>query len=217
MTLHAPSPTTTVSITETVTLTVGPLPPLTTTVNTTGDGFDGRCDEFHCSLRERIVDVNFAAGPATITFAIPTTTDNGYDPATGVFTLQLLTPLPSIAGGIAGGVTIDGYSQPGSSPNTLADGNNAVLLIELDGSQLVANPGERIGLQLINSGNTVRGLIINGFADVGIVLASNGGHRVAGNVIGLDADGVTPIGNGVGVDHRSATLNTIGVESQEVV
>ena len=31
-------------------------------------------------------------------------------------------------------VVIDGYTQPGSSPNTLANGDNAVLLIELDGS-----------------------------------------------------------------------------------
>ena len=204
--LLAPSSTTTVSITETTTLSLGPLPPLTTTVNTTKDGFDGRCDEFHCSLRERITEVNPAGGADTVTFNIPTSTDPGYDAATGVFTLELLTPLPNIAGG----VTIDGFSQPGASPNTLAGGNNAVLRIELDGSQVVASAGERIGIHLTGAGGTVKGLIINGFAEAGIVLDSNGGHKVEGNVIGLDADGVTPIGNGVGVDYRSVSLDTIG-------
>jgi hypothetical protein len=33
-------------------------------------------------------------------------------------------------------VVIDGYTQPGATPNTLAIGDNAVLLIELKGRQL---------------------------------------------------------------------------------
>ena len=208
--VQAPKPTTTVAIADTVTLALGPLPPLTTTVNTTKGGFDGRCDAFHCSLRERIIDLNFAGVGGTIRFEIPTTTDTGYDPVTGVFTFQPLTPLPSINSP----TIVDGYSQSGASPNTLTGGNNAVLRIEIDGSQVVANAGEHIGLRLIGStGNTVKGLIINGFDDVGVLLDSTGGHKVEGNWIGLDGDGVTAIGNGVGVDSKTAILNTIGGET----
>jgi len=82
--------------------------PLSTDVNTTSDTFDGRCTVVHCSLRERIFDINLMTGPDTLTFNIPTTTDPGYDPNTGVFTIRPLTPLPQI--GDEG--TVDGYSQP---------------------------------------------------------------------------------------------------------
>ncbi len=51
-------------------------------------------------------------------------------PGTGVRTITLHSPLPSVTGPLV----IDGYSQSGARPNTLADGDDAVLLIELDGS-----------------------------------------------------------------------------------
>ena len=41
-------------------------------------------------------------------------------------------PLPTIEEP----VIIDGYSQPGARPNTLAVGNNAVLKIELSGAAI---------------------------------------------------------------------------------
>src|ERR1043165_4028411 len=76
------------------------------------------------SLRKAIVDANGNAGQDLIDFQIP---------GAGVKTISPLTPLPVITDS----VTIDGYTQPGASPNTLATGNNAVLLIELDGSSVV--------------------------------------------------------------------------------
>ena len=45
-------------------------------------------------------------------------------------TISPLTALPTITDP----VIIDGYTQPGASANTLAVGDNAVLLIELNGA-----------------------------------------------------------------------------------
>ena len=70
------------------------------------------------SLNQAILDANANAGADMITFNIP---------GSGVHT---------IAGGpapITDPVSIDGSTQPGASPNTLAVGDDAVLLIELVG------------------------------------------------------------------------------------
>src|SRR5947209_1266892 len=69
------------------------------------------------SLRSAILQSNAATpGPNTIHFAIP---------GTGVQTISPTLALPTITDS----VVIDGYTQPGASPNTLAIGDNAVLLI----------------------------------------------------------------------------------------
>src|SRR5207248_6622024 len=71
--------------------------PFVFTVTNTNDSGTG-------SLRQAITDANVAGG--TITFNIP---------GGGVHTISPLSaPLPNIAQSI----TIDGYTQPGSSPNT---------------------------------------------------------------------------------------------------
>src|SRR5262245_13943960 len=69
------------------------------------------------SLRQAILDANGNPGPDTIDFAIP---------GSGVHTISPVTPLPAITEP----VTIDGYTQAGSSPNTDANDDNAVLLVE---------------------------------------------------------------------------------------
>ncbi len=51
-------------------------------------------------------------------------------PRAGVHTITPISNLPEVTDQ----VVIDGYTQPGSSPNTLAAGDNAVLLIELNGT-----------------------------------------------------------------------------------
>src|SRR5262245_55941784 len=80
------------------------------------------------SLRQAILDANAhantlnAGGVAdTIAFNIP---------GSGVQTIAPLSALPTITDP----VVIDGYTQPGASPNTLPSGDNAVLLIELNGA-----------------------------------------------------------------------------------
>ena len=73
------------------------------------------------SLRQAISDANGNSGADTIAFNIP---------GSGAHTISPLTPLPTVTGP----VTIDGYTQPGSSQSTLAVGDNAVLLIEISGA-----------------------------------------------------------------------------------
>jgi hypothetical protein len=62
-------------------------------------------------------------------------------------------------------VNLNGYSQPGSSPNTLINGNNAKIHIRLDGS----NCGPALGgLVLNSSGNVVRGIAFTGWRGNGL-------------------------------------------------
>src|ERR671932_388596 len=70
--------------------------------------------------------------------------------ASTTFTVTTTDGLPEITDP----VIIDGYTQPGASPNTLAPGDNAVLLIEID-------EGHSSRLTISAGGSTVRGLIIN--------------------------------------------------------
>ena len=110
------------------------------------------------SLREAILAANATAngsgGPDRIYFNIP---------GSGVQTIASTSTLPNITDA----VIIDGYTQTGSSANRLAIGNDAVLTIELNGSQ--AGSGKS-GLTLASgsSGSTIRGLIINRFSNTGI-------------------------------------------------
>ena len=69
------------------------------------------------SLRQAIASANGSTNVAdTINFAIP---------GTGPHTIAPVTPLPNLTDRIL----IDGYSQSGSSSNTLSAGDNAVLQI----------------------------------------------------------------------------------------
>ena len=101
-------------------LAAAPLGASTFTVTTTADSGAG-------SLRQAILDANSSGGPHTIQFAIA---------GAGVHTITPGTPLPVITSS----TTIDGYTQAGSSPNTLPfpQGTNAVLTIELSGQPLPA-------------------------------------------------------------------------------
>ena len=123
----------------------------------------------------------------------------------GVKTISPTSALPTITEPI----TINGYSQPGASANTLAVGNNAVLLIELDGT----NAGASSWALQIDAGNsTIRGLVINRFSQYGIFVEANGNNTIAGNYVGINAAGTDSYpspNNHLGVYVRSAN-NTIG-------
>src|SRR5258706_282069 len=108
------------------------------------------------ALRKALLDANAAAGADTITFNIA---------GSGVHTIAPLAQLPFITSP----VTIDGYSQPGSSMNSSATGTNAVLLIELSGANS-ANEMESEGLVLLqtSSPSTIQGLVINEFHPVNV-------------------------------------------------
>src|SRR5215210_1900846 len=176
----------------------------TFTVNSTGDGGDdnpgnGSCFTGtliagsgvqlvkECTLRAAIQEANATTGADTINFNIPSTGVNKISVGH-----QGCCRLPAIIGQ----VTRDGYSQPGSMPNTLASGNNATPKIELDGTN--ASPGG--GLSLATDGSVIKGLVINRFlygvvisgATVGATAKSN---RIEGNFIGTDATGTQDLGN----------------------
>ena len=125
----------------------------TFTVINTNDSGDG-------SLRQALANAydSYSQGDTnnTLDFNVPAT-DPGKDPVTGAFVIRPLSTL-----GFSDPLVIDGYSQPGSSRNTLAVGDNAVLRIELDGSQ--AGDG-RSGLYLNHTDNcTVEGLDIHSYS-----------------------------------------------------
>jgi hypothetical protein len=158
----------------------------TFTVTTTQDGVAG-------SLRQAILNANLSPTPDTIVFNIPGTT---------VQTLFFTNSLPPATAP----VTIDGYTQPGSSPNTLVNGNNAVFRIVLDG----INVSVGVGLQLQTSNCFVRGLVINRFNFYGIDIRGRN-NVVEGNFLGTDPTGIRSLANSsYGVVVFSGTGNLIG-------
>lgn len=128
------------------------------------------------SLRQAILDANAAAGADDIAFSIP---------GNGPHSISLLTPLPVITDS----VRIDGYTQPGASPNTQAAGWDAQLRIELDA--IGSGPG--IGLRIAPGGigSEVRGLAVLNVRGVSVQIEADDAV-FAGNVVGLRADAATP-------------------------
>ncbi|MDQ3707353.1 MAG: S-layer homology domain-containing protein [Chloroflexota bacterium] len=150
------------------------------------------------SLRQAILNANANPGADTINFNIP---------SSGVQRISPLTPLP----GISEAVTIDGYTQPGASPNTnpFGQGLNSTLLIELNGDNISSQDGLAIGAP----GTVVRGLIINGFDNNGDfqsgIYINTSGVKIEGNYIGTNAAGTAPNANGSGMRLQGGS-NTIG-------
>jgi CSLREA domain-containing protein len=147
------------------------------------DGGDG------ISLREAISAANNTAngsgGVDQIRFAIPSSVTQ---------TIFINTALPTINEG----VSIDGSSQMGFA---------GLPLIELRGNY---TPGVN-GLFLMpgSDGTTIRGLVINNFANNGIEILSNS-NRIVGNFIGTNVAGTTALGNGATGITLSSANNTIG-------
>ena len=158
----------------------------TLTVTNTNDSGAG-------SLRQAILDANDEVanpGHDTISFNIS---------GGGPHTIAPISALPTITAP----VTIDGYSQPGASPNTLAVGNDAVLKIELSG------PDALNGLKIEADDSTVKGLVASNWEN-GIFLGVDAtGNTVRGNFIGIDTPGPQS-SNNIGVVLTNALNNTIG-------
>lgn len=122
------------------------------------------------SLEAAIIASNLeGVGPNTIEFAIA---------SPGPYTISptVANPLPPITTP----VTIDGYTQTGSSVNTAADTDNAVILVVIDGSAAGAN-----GLTLQTTGCTIKGLQIWGFTGSDIMI-EDGSNTVSGCFLGTD-------------------------------
>lgn len=181
----------------------------TITVNSVADT---TANDGTCTLREAIIAANMntasgaaagecaagAAGSDTINFAIP---------GAGVHIIQPASPPPAITEP----VIINGYSQSGASPNSLAVGNNAALLIEIDGT----NAGDlgTGGLIYITAGSsTVMGLVVNraqGGNSGAIRLVTGDNNTIQGNFIGIDPTGTIARGDGcqgIGLDASSSNM-----------
>jgi Calx-beta domain-containing protein/VCBS repeat protein/carboxypeptidase family protein len=176
---------------------VKPEPFATFSVTNTNDSGTG-------SLRQAILDANTNPGTDTITFNIP---------GSGVQTITPVSSLPTITSP----VIIDGYTQAGATPNTLTAGDNATLLIEING----ANTGSsQSGLSITAGNSTVRGLVINRFQRLAIELLTNGGNVVAGNFIGCNATGTAGFSsnnNGVGANSSNNTIGGTAPQDRNLI
>ena len=151
-------------------------------IDDTGDADpDGVCGS--CTLREAIQEANSNANPAEvdrIDFDIS---------GTGVHTISPTSALPAITQP----AIIDGYSQPGASPNTRTVGDDAVLKIVLDGIGVSGN-----GLQISDASDSViRGLVVKRFSLAGIVVSGGSARNlIQGNFVGTSRSGTLDRGNG---------------------
>ena len=170
------------------------------------------------SLRAALINAQNSGGSAEIVFNIPTS-DPGFNASTGVFLIQPLSVVPPgndddfALPPSSETVTIDGYTQPGASPNTLANGDNAKPLIQIDGA-MATTPGG-VALEIFDTvGAVIRGFIITGWSITdssnpstptgGIGLVDEGvSDFIEGNFVGVDSSGVTTKGNleGVNIDN----------------
>ncbi len=155
------------------------------------------------SLFEAIMAANANAGADTIAFNIP---------GEGVQTISVGEHgLPEITDP----VTIDGYTQPGAAANTLSTGDDACVLVRIDGTYMGDPPHHGL---IISAGNSViRGLALTGFPFIletlftgtAIILKEKGGNFIEGNFIGLDPDELQSGANLIGVSISSSN-NSVG-------
>jgi len=144
---------------------------------------DGSCNDGagNCTLRAAIEEANSDPDASSIDFNIA---------GAGVKTFLPATPLPTITQTLV----IDGYTQPGASPNTAVSPRpfNGSLQIVIDGSSSLAAGSNGI---TINADNVVvRGLVVNSFNFDGFN-ASGSNNTIAGNYIGTDQTGLLDKGN----------------------
>ena len=161
----------------------------TYTVTNTSDSGAG-------SLRQAILDANASSGADDVAFAIP---------GDGVQIILLSSPLPDIVDPL----WIDGYTQPGASPNSNPPGQgfNTVLKIEIQGPGIADSPCFTVA-----AGNTdaiamvIQGLAINR-CSAAIVVTTGGDYAfVRQNFIGTDASGssIGPVSVNGGISVTSA-------------
>ncbi|MEM9566083.1 MAG: right-handed parallel beta-helix repeat-containing protein, partial [Actinomycetota bacterium] len=151
-------------------------------VNSTSDEWDRQlsneiCDTASgvCSLRAALHQANWNPGPDTIHFAIP-----GNGPHRINLGEQLYITDTS------GGVTIDGFTQPGARANTDPYLSNASIRIEIRGQGYGAGTN---AIVITSGDNTIRGLAVyNAFSNIRLTGDAVTGNRIVGNHIGTNAN-----------------------------
>jgi len=166
----------------------------TFTVTNTDDSGTG-------SYRQALEGANANPGLDTIAFNVAGPGCNG----AGVCTIAPTAPLPNISSP----VLIDGYTQPGASPNTNAQGAlNTVLKIVLSGVNI---PGQTaVSISGATAGSTVRGLVINGPFNYTVVSSFSDGDTLAGCFVGTDVSGTAAVPAGRAVHSEFAPNFRVG-------
>jgi hypothetical protein len=182
-------------------------------VNSGGDAADSRINGVCatttgvCTLRAALQEANAISGPVTVAFAIP-----GSTPAV----IQTTAALPPMTN--PNGITVDGYSAPGSQPNTAVHGSNARISVEVRGGGAALHNG----FQLAGPNNVIRGLAIFNFKSsirlygqatrnnsiVGNFVCTNASATFAAPALDAGASGITII--------DAANNNSIGVAADHV-
>lgn len=154
----------------------------TFTVNATGDESDanignGICATAAgvCTLRAAIQEANANPAHDFIIFNIP---------GGGVHTITLTRALPTLNDVF--GITIDGYTQPGASPNSHPLVSNAAIMVQIEGG----GESNFDALPITTSGNVIRGLAFYKFRRT-FWMYGNGAHdnTVIGSFVGTNAAG----------------------------
>ncbi len=158
-------------------LLAAPLGASTVTVDDSGDSTNpcATTGVQPCTLRDAMTYANAHSG-TTIAFDIS---------GSGVQTLQPATPYPTIVAM----VTIDGYTQPGSSANTNGPGlgDNSTHRIEIDAG------GQSSGYGIVflpgSSGSVLRGLVINRAIAGAVGIFASNTIMIEGCFLGIDPTG----------------------------
>jgi CSLREA domain-containing protein len=183
-------------------------------VNSLGDGVDAapgngvcRTAASTCTLRAAIAEANAQSGANEIDFAIP---------GSGVQTIQLGSQLPTVTD-TSGPTTIDGYTQPGASPNSNQFASNAQLRIAVRGT---GSHGVD-ALRITSPNNVVRGMsFYNLRRSIWLAGGNAKGNRIVGNFVGTNPSGTFGFAgsaldlDGIGVElSAGANHNTVGEAS----
>lgn len=139
---------------------------------------DGQCltASGYCTLRAAITEADAQPGSNNISFDIP---------GDGVKTIQLTGRLPTISDQ-NGPLIIDGYTQPGASPNSDPEISNAAIMIQIEGQ------GEDVhdGFVITSPDNVIRGVAIYKVRrSFWIYGKGASGNVLTGNFVGTDAAG----------------------------
>jgi hypothetical protein len=173
-------------------------PYIVTTTADTGPG----------SLRDAITQVNADTSHTLYTSLSNSSVDEidfNIAAGTGVATITPQLGLPTISNA----VLINGYTQAGATTNTLTQGDNAVLKVQLNLSTVtsVYNTGLRINAD----NSTIAGLVFNGMViDSPAILVSGTGDFIQGNFIGTDVTGTQVAGNASWGVLLQGTNNVVG-------
>src|SRR5262249_50634836 len=162
--------------------------PAIITVTTTAD--DNTANDGSVSLREAIQAINNGSAGADTDISNQSPGTFGVND-TIKFNITMAGTVQTInVGGTGNGalptlivpMTINGYSEMGASMNTLANGDNAKILIELNGANAGPN-ADGLLVGATGAGSTIQGLAVNRFSLNGIEL-QGGGCTIAGNFVG---------------------------------